>query len=105
MSKIIFSFAILSVTFFWSAYVYANPTPHSSELAQKICDIRNMFCGGGGITVIVISIVTIGLMVFNGRMHWTVLVMILAGFAIFVGADVFVSNLSGDDSITECECF
>ncbi len=78
----------------------------ASGLAAKICDIRVLFCGGGGLAVVGFAIGMIGLMVLNGKMHWSVLLISGVGIIIFMSADQFVNELTGDTGAIDsnCEC-
>ncbi len=78
----------------------------NSELAGKVCDIRRLFCGGGGFAVISFAIGVIGLLAFTGRLHWSLALVAAAGIIIFIGADQFVSDLTNGESEIDdnCEC-
>lgn len=103
MMKYLFS---IFVILFFAGAAYSAPV-QSSELAAKVCDIRQMFCGGGGLAVVSVSIGVLGFMAFTGRMHWSIALVAAAGIAIFMGADQLVGDLAGDESVIDdnCECF
>lgn len=78
---------------------------NQSELAAKICDIRQLFCGGGGMAVAGFSVGMLGFMAFTGRIHWSVVLVTAIGMAIFIGADQLVGDITDDTNIdSNCEC-
>ncbi len=106
IKRLFMRFLLLAVAIiFFAGVAYSAPT-QSSELAAKICDIRQMFCGGGGLAVATFSIGVLGFMAFSGRMHWIVALVAVAGITIFMGADQLVGDLAGDESTIDdnCEC-
>ncbi|MDX1950229.1 MAG: TrbC/VirB2 family protein [Rickettsiales bacterium] len=78
--------------------------PAQSELAGKICDIRQLFCGGVALAVASFAILAIGFLTLRGGVHWSLLLIVTIGIILFISADAFVSDLSGGTVDVNCQC-
>lgn len=90
--KLTFLTLILAASFFGAAEVaWAG----DSELAAKLCEIRQIFCGNsaGGVLV-TLAIIFLGILTLNGKMHWTIVILITAGIIIFLNAEDMPQNMT-----------
>ncbi len=96
--------AFLMLNFFMPVFSYADPA-EGSKLAGKICDIRQLFCGGLGIGIATFAIFSLGILAMRGGIHWSLVLIVIIGLILFVSADIFVSDLTGGNVDANCECF
>lgn len=77
-------------------------------LYEEICEIRQMFCGGAGLVFASATIVTLGIMVFVGKITWRTVLVTAAGLLIFLGAEGVVESIfsppPGSDVVSACSC-
>ncbi len=81
----------------------------ASRMAEKICDIRSLFCINSvmGSVLVAFSLVFVGILSFNGRMHWTLVFLIVVGIMIFINAHDVTEDISTDEDFEVddgCKC-
>jgi type IV secretory pathway VirB2 component (pilin) len=82
--------------------VKAKPT-----IEEKLCDIRLVFCNSTAIALISFGVLFLGFMIFMGKLHWTMVIMTVAGMVIFVQAHNVTKKISNDPKFKvnqKCEC-
>lgn len=77
-----------------------------SELATKLCEIRQLFCGDAwGGALVTAAVLFLGVLVLNGKVHWTLVVLIVAGMMIFINAEYMPGNLTTQTVELDDECY
>lgn len=86
-----------------------SPSPGGSTptLEDKLCEIRLVFCNTGAIAIISFAIIFIGFLIFMGKLHWTTVIIFVAGMVVFVQAHNVSKSLSGNPNFqvkAACAC-
>ena len=80
----------------------------SKTTYEMLCDLRKMFCGPTAIVMVSFVIVTIGFLIFKGKLSWTFVIVLLSGVFIFVGASevtrIIANPPPGLGVVSACEC-
>lgn len=78
-------------------------TTDAQPLSEKLCELRQMICGGGaGLGIALVVIVTIGLMTIIGKINWSFVVIMSACLIFYFSANMVASWVIDDD--VDCEC-
>ncbi len=101
MKKLLF-IATLAVIMLLPEFSFCAP-PDAEPLSVKLCELRQMLCGGGvGIAIAIVVVVTIGLMTIMGKINWPFIIIMIFCLILYFGANVIASLFVGDD--VDCEC-
>lgn len=115
MKKLI-TILILPALFFIASAASASTSLPLGEIDQTsgattyemMCDFRKMFCGTTAIVIISFVLFAVGLLIFQGKMSWGYVLVILTGIVIFVSANQLTKIMSNAPNnlgvITACEC-
>lgn len=80
----------------------------SKTTYELMCDLRKMFCGGTAIAIVSFVIITIGFLIFRGKLNWGFMLVLLTGVFIFVGAsqitEIIASPPPGLGVVQACDC-
>lgn len=92
------------------ATVESNPSSGNSDrpkIEEKLCDIRLVFCNTTAVALGAFAIVFIGFLILAGKLHWTFVIIVLAGMFIFTQAHEVTESMSSDPNFSvhqKCEC-
>ncbi|HCR86043.1 MAG TPA: hypothetical protein DIV86_05130 [Alphaproteobacteria bacterium] len=112
MLKLIFFMNLRFLYLFTSSLLLAYPslsfaTGSNVTLEDKLCEIRLLFCNSTAVVIISISIIFIGFLIFMGKLHWTTVIIFVAGMIVFVQAHNVSKNISANPSFqvnAACRC-
>lgn len=80
----------------------------SKTTYELICDLRKMFCGGTAIAIVSFVVITIGFLIFRGKLNWGFMLVLLTGVFIFVGASQITEIIArpppGIGVVQACDC-
>lgn len=102
-------FVFFAVFFIQDHNSYANSTTapqiDGPTLESKLCEIRLVFCNKTAVAMISFALVFMALLIFMGKVHWTMVIIIVAGMLVFVQAHNVSESLSNDpDFQVEAAC-
>lgn len=77
------------------------------KIEEKLCDIRLVFCNTTAVALAAFAIVFVGFLILAGKLHWTFIIIVVAGIFVFTQAHEVTETMSSDPNFSvhqKCEC-
>lgn len=116
-TKLFFYVCLVFLTVFYPEKGTASVVdPDYGDIAQEdsettyemVCSIRKLFCGTTAIVIVSFVIFGVGMLLFQGKLSWGYVIVIMTGITIFVGANQLTKAMMGVPSnlgvVKACEC-
>jgi type IV secretion system protein VirB2 len=96
-------FAVLSLFLLFSAPLHVENAHASSAnttdpITNILCNAVNLVTGNAGRAICVLVIISMGIMLFLGKVTWGLAIMVAVGMGVLFGANSVVTTLSGGQS-------